>query len=65
MPEDTTETKSAISSKTIGINAGILVLYTIAKWVHPEFSIPEDVLVAGQSLLNIILRLITNKKLST
>jgi hypothetical protein len=55
------ETKSAMKSKTVGINAGIMALYTVAKWVKPDLEIPQDVLVSGLSLANLILRLMTTK----
>ena len=57
----TTTGKSALQSKTVVFNSSLLALYTIAQWVWPQFTIPEEVLVAGTTLINLILRLTTKQ----
>ena len=54
-----TEPKPAMTSKTVLGNSALFAAYTIAKWVNPEFSIPEPVLVSFLTLGNLLLRLVT------
>lgn len=55
--------KAPMDSKTIRINSIILALYPICKAIWPELEIPQDLLVNGMALINLILRFVTTQPL--
>lgn len=55
--------KAPMTSKTIQVNTGAFAVYTLARWIWPDVEIPEDVVVQGMALINILLRMVTTSKL--
>ena len=59
------ETKTALSSKTIIINATIMAAYNVAKAAWPDLNIPQDALINIMALANMLLRLVTNSSIKS